>query len=134
MLISRTNRYATPNSTPSDPNTLGTARATTNIAAIAANIPARTSPSSGLEGVREPGVTRPRPPDRREDQQPATEAAPGEVARHELGDLGDREHDDEVEEQLERRDALLAFDRSIRHPTPAAEEEASAYAQNGRER
>jgi hypothetical protein len=43
------------------------------------------------------------------------EPSPREVVRHELRDLRDREDDHEVEEQLKRRDALLALDRSIAH-------------------
>ena len=38
-----------------------------------------------------------------------TEALPGRVVRHQRGDLGDREDEHQVEEQLERGYALLAL-------------------------
>ena len=68
-----------------------------------------------IEGVRQPRIGRPCPPQRREQQQPADQPLPGFVFREEAGDLGDGEDEDEVEEQLERRDPLLALDRSNVH-------------------
>jgi hypothetical protein len=44
-----------------------------------------------------------------------SDAKPGEIVRHELGDLGDGEDHHEVEEQLQRRDALFALDLTIGH-------------------
>ena len=69
----------------------------------------------GLERVGKPGIPGPQPPDRREDEQSVPDAPPREIVRHELGDLRDREHHHQVEEQLQGRDALFALDRSIDH-------------------
>ena len=69
-----------------------------------------------LERVREPRIARPRPPDRGEDEQSVTDPPPGEVVRHELGHLRDREHHDEIEEELQGRDPLLALGRLSVHP------------------
>lgn len=69
----------------------------------------------GVERVGEPGVRRPRPPERGEDEQPAAEPLPGGVGRHEAGDLRDGEDEDEVEEELERSDALLALSVVVLH-------------------
>jgi hypothetical protein len=63
----------------------------------------------GLERVRQPGVTRPRPPERGQDEQSAAEPVPRWVIGHEPGDLRDREDEDEIEEELERGDPLLTL-------------------------
>ena len=47
-----------------------------------------------VDRARQPGVGRPGPPDSREDEHPAEDAAPGRVVHEELRDLGDREHED----------------------------------------
>ena len=77
------------NSTPWSSNASGTASAATSIAAIAATMAARTEVLLGLERVRQPGVARPGPPQRRQDEQPAAESLPRRVVRHERGDLRD---------------------------------------------
>jgi hypothetical protein len=41
---------------------------------------------------------------------------PGEVVRHELGHLRDREHHHEIEEELQGGDPLLALGRLSVHP------------------
>jgi hypothetical protein len=64
-------------------------------------------PLVGPRGVAEPRVARPREPQRGEDRQPLDEPRPRRVGRHEPAHLRDREHEDQIEEQLERRDALL---------------------------
>ena len=69
----------------------------------------------GLERVRQPREADPRPPDRREDQESMPEAAPREVLRHQLCDLGDGEDHDEVEEELQGCDPLLPLDRLTAH-------------------
>ena len=66
-------------------------------------------PSFGLERVREPCVPGPRPPERREDQHPLADPPPGEIVGHEQRDLRDRVDEDQVEEELERGDPLLAL-------------------------
>ena len=53
----------------------------------------------------------PRPTRARQHQHPAPEASPGGVLRHQRGYLRQREYEDEVEEQLERRNPLLLCNR-----------------------
>ena len=77
------------------------------MAAIAATRATRAVISSGSSVFVEPGVARPRPPQRRQDEQPAAEPLPRRVFRHEGGDLREAEDEDEVEEQLERGYPLL---------------------------
>jgi hypothetical protein len=60
--------------------------------------------------------TVPRPPDRGEDEQAATDPPPGEVVGHELGDLREGEDHDEIEEELQRRDPPLALGPLSVHP------------------
>ena len=59
-----------------------------------------------VEHARQPGVADPRPPQDAEDEQAPREPRPGRVVRHQRGALRDREDEDEVEEELERRDPL----------------------------
>ena len=56
-------------------------------------------------GVREPGVAAVHPPDQREHQLDADDRADGRLLEDDVRELGDREDEDEVEEQLERRDS-----------------------------
>ena len=44
---------------------------------------------------------------------PLPTPGPGRVVRHEAGHLGEREDEDEVEEELERRDRVLDSSPSI---------------------
>jgi hypothetical protein len=44
---------------------------------------------------------------RREDEHPAEHCAPRGVVHEQARDLGEREHEDQVEEELERRDLVL---------------------------
>ena len=62
-----------------------------------------------IDRVRQPGVGGPRPPERGEDQEPVPEPAPRRIVRQHGRHLREREDEDEVEEQLERRDPLLAL-------------------------
>ena len=62
-----------------------------------------------VDDAGEPRVADPRPPQQGEHDHPLGHAGPGRVADHEPRHLGDREHEDEVEEELERRDTLLAL-------------------------
>jgi hypothetical protein len=59
--------------------------------------------------ARQPGVSLPRPPERRENEHPVEDTTPCRVARKQARDLGEREHEDEVEEQLERGDLMLGL-------------------------
>ena len=69
----------------------------------------------GIDRVRQPRVRPPRPPQRSKKKRPAQQSFPGLVDRKEAGDLGDGEDEDEVEEELERRDPLVAIDRTHVH-------------------
>jgi hypothetical protein len=70
----------------------------------------------GLEDVREPRVARPRPPERREHEQPMTNPNPREVVRHQLGHLRKGVDEDEIEEEFERCHPLLSLGhRTVRH-------------------
>ena len=70
---------------------------------------------AGIDGVGQPGVGRPRPPERGEDQETVPEASPRRIVRQDRRDLREREDEDEVEEQLERRDPLLALGVLLAH-------------------
>ncbi len=60
-----------------------------------------------VDHAREPGVADPGPPQHAEHEQALGDALPGRVVGHQLRALREGEHEDEVEEQLERRDRLL---------------------------
>ena len=62
----------------------------------------------GVDRARQPGVARPGPPDDREDDEAAPELRERRVRGHERRDLREREDEDQVEEQLERRDRRVA--------------------------
>jgi len=66
---------------------------------------------TGIDGVGQPGVGRPHPPERRKDQETVSEPTPSRIIRQDRGDLREREDEDEVEEELKRSDALLALGR-----------------------
>ena len=53
------------------------------------------------------GIGGPRPPERREDEHPAKDSVPRRVVSEQLRDLRDREHENEVEEELERCDLVF---------------------------
>ena len=63
----------------------------------------------GVDDAGQPGVSDPRPPDHAEDQQALGEARPGGFVRHQRSALGDREDEDEVEEELQRRYPAFPF-------------------------
>ena len=63
--------------------------------------------------ARQPGVGSPRPPERGEDEQPAQHSTPRRVVHEQARDLRDREHEDQVEEELERGDLMLGVGRAI---------------------
>jgi hypothetical protein len=73
-----------------------------------------------VEGVGQPRVRSPRPPQRTKQQQAAEEPTPGRAIGEEPRDLRDREDDDQIEEQLKGRYPLSAFDGSIGHPETLA--------------
>jgi len=61
-----------------------------------------------IDSVGQPGVGRPRPPERDEEQQSMSETAPSRIVGENRRDLGEPKDEDEVEEELERTDPLLA--------------------------
>jgi len=61
----------------------------------------------GVDDARQPGVPAPRPPEDRQREKALAEASPGRLAGHQGGALGQGEDEDEVEEQLERRDSSV---------------------------
>ena len=69
--------------------------------------------------VREPGVAAVHPPDQREHHAHAHHRADGRLLEDDVRELGDREDEDEVEEQLERGDPpglrLEAHPRLVNH-------------------
>ena len=69
----------------------------------------------GVNGVRQPCVGRPRPPERGEHEYPAADPCERRVVGEQRRDLREREHEDEVEEELPRRDAVLVFDGRDAH-------------------
>ena len=71
--------------------------------------------SARIDGVRQPGIRRPRPPDRGEDQQPRPEPRPGRVLRDHGCRLCEREDEDEIEVELERRDPVLTLYGLLTH-------------------
>lgn len=69
-----------------------------------------------VEGVRQPGVGGPRPPQHAKKHQAPEETTPSRIVGKEPRDLRDGENDNEVEEQLEGRYSSFASDVSIIHP------------------
>ena len=78
-----------------------------------------------VQCARQPRVQGPCPPERREDEHPAEHSTPGRVVREQARDLGDREHEDQIEEQFERGDlvlvAVLEHTRGVGHTTSLAQ-------------
>ena len=66
-----------------------------------------------VQRARQPGVGGPRPPEGGEDEHSAEHSAPRRVVREHDGDLGDGEHEREVEEQLERSDLMLRVELGL---------------------
>ena len=62
------------------------------------------------QDVAHPREPHPAPPEQAEHQHPAHDPLPREVVGHQGGHLGEREDEDQIEEQLDRRDA-----RVLRH-------------------
>ena len=63
----------------------------------------------GVDQAGQPGVTGPRPPQERQGEQAASEPGGGRVRHHQRRALGEPEHEDEVEEELERFDRLRSW-------------------------
>ena len=61
----------------------------------------------GIDDARQPGVADPRPPQHAEHEHALRQALPRRLVGHQRRALRQREHEDEVEEQLQRRDRLL---------------------------
>ena len=65
-------------------------------------------PRIGVEPVGEPCSVLPRPPDHEQQEQRLQRAPEARVVQEQVGELGDGKDVDEVEEQLQGRDSLLA--------------------------
>ena len=63
-------------------------------------------PVLGIDDARQPGVTGPGPPEDQQHQQSLAETGPAVLVDHQRRALSQREHEDEVEEQLERHHPL----------------------------
>src|SRR5437899_10087516 len=59
--------------------------------------------------------TTPTPTTARQDQQPVPDSRPGRVLRDHGCHLREREDEDEIEEELQRRDPVLDLDRLLAH-------------------
>src|SRR5262249_25512560 len=68
-----------------------------------------------IERVREPGICRPGPPQRGQNEEALPEPRPGRVVREQRRHLGEPEHEHEVEEELERCDRALGLGGSLTH-------------------
>ena len=72
-----------------------------------------------IHRARQPRVDAPRQPERREGEHPAKHSMPRRVVHEQARDLGHREHEDQVEEELERGDlvlgGVLVFALGVRH-------------------
>ena len=70
----------------------------------------------GVDRVGQPGVSRPRPPERAEHEHAATDPREGRVVREQGRHLREREHEDQVKEEFSRGDAMLLLDCRRGHP------------------
>ncbi len=60
----------------------------------------------GVDHARQPRIAHPRPPHHAEDQKALGQPLPGGVVGHQRRALGEGQHEDQIEEQLEGRDAI----------------------------
>ena len=74
----------------------------------------------GVDDAGEPRVADPRPPQDREHEEALRDALPGRLVSHQLRALRDREDEDEVEEELERRHRLALPERRAHPARPCA--------------
>jgi hypothetical protein len=70
----------------------------------------------GVDGVRQPGVGRPRLPERAQHEHSATDPRERRLLRQQGRHLRKREHENKVEEELPRRDAVLLHNCRRGHP------------------
>ena len=66
-----------------------------------------------VDHAREPGVADPGPPQHPEGEQALGQPLPRRIGGHERRALGDGQHEDEVEEQLERGDVLALAEHRV---------------------
>ena len=107
--------YAPAKSSARSPNAPGIATAITRLANM---IPSTSEPHGDrlrVEHVRHPGRVVPRPPDDEQDEHRLSRPVPRQVAEQQMRDLRDREHEDEVVEQLQVRGVLLLVARGARY-------------------
>ena len=102
----RTTPYATANVRPRSPNDSGSASAATTSARHRREHHDPHRAFFGIDDARQPRVARPRPPEQRERQQPRARPSHDPSVAIERGALREPEHEDQVEEQLERLDRV----------------------------
>ena len=68
-----------------------------------------------VDCVRQPGIARPRPPQNRHNEQPATEPTPRRIIHQQGRHLRKREHEHEVEEELGRRHPVVQLGVKLGH-------------------
>ena len=95
--------------------------------------PCRSRPSSALHDAAEPRVAHPAPPQDGHDEHAAHDLAEARsVLGHDRGDLGQREDEDQIEEQLQRRDRRPLPDRLYAGPPRCRHDNDGAAAQPSR--
>ena len=88
----------------------------------------------GIDGVRQPGVGRPGPPEHPENQESVPKPTPRRIVRQHRCDLREREHEHEIEEKLERRYAFLTLSLQLTHERDATAEMREPAVSSGFER
>ena len=68
-----------------------------------------------VDRVRQPRIARPRPPQDRHNEQPATEPTPRRIIHQQGRHLREREHEHEVEEELGRRHPVVQLGVKLGH-------------------
>jgi hypothetical protein len=106
MCAPRTTAYAHANSSAVSSNTSGTHSAATRKPRHRGEDDEPDDALLRVHDAGEPGVADPAPPQHAEHEHPLREPLPRRRVGHQRRALGEREDEDEVEEQLERRDAL----------------------------
>jgi hypothetical protein len=71
-----------------------------------------------IDGVRQPGIGRPRPPERGQHERATADPGERRVVGEQYRDLREREHEDEIEEELARRNSVFVLERRRGHPSP----------------
>ena len=105
--IRTTTRYATPNAIPPPPNAVGIGERDHEKGRHPAQQQELIREPVRRDDVRQPDVSAVHPPDHDEHQHDAQDADPIRMVREHARQLRDREDEDEIEEELERRNPSL---------------------------